>query len=194
MLVRPNFLYGRIDFVAKYDYVILPPDVYHMTLRDRLVDSQQLMADALDVVDRLKGDGQTVLVKYRSKNQPINFPCAAESQVEYGPLLDYCSSTTIVIGFPGSAALDCLLSDIPFYAFWNYQCYQGNRFVSMEAVTRLLDVIYIARTNAELYENIVNRTIFKPGRKKNDLLHSNGMSLQEIIQEIFKRQKRESHT
>lgn len=189
MQMRINFIFECAGIMDKYDYIILPPDAFHMTLRDRRVVAQQMMEDALDVVEGIRGDGQRVLVKYRTAKQLVKFPCSAESKVGYGRLLDYCTDSTIVIGFPGSSPLlERLLNDGLFYAFWDYRNYLDNRYISMEAVTRLLNVIYIARNKEELRENILAGKIFKPGHSKEDLLYSDGIYPHEIIHEILMRQ------
>jgi len=169
----------------KFDYIILPPDAFHMTLRDRFVDARQHVQDALDAVSRIKKSEDRVVVKYRSKNQQLNFMCDAEALVGYGTLLDLCSEHTIVIGFPGSAMLECLLNDIRFFPFWDYRLHQQNRYFCMDAVQRLIDTVHVARSGGELYDNLVHQRVYKPGRSKTQLLHQNGIQLHRIVDEIL---------
>jgi len=176
--------------MEKYEFIVLPPDAFHMTLRDRLVEAQAEFSAILAVVDRVKLPGQRVLVKYRSENQRANFPCARNARVGYGQLLKFCARNTTVIGPPNSAAWECWLNDIAYYPFWNHRRYAGNKYLSVDAIGWLSQVVYIACNAEELHENLVRRRIFKPGKSKRDLLHRDGLYLQEIVARILQRRKR----
>ena len=169
----------------KFDYVVLPPDAFHITLRDRLFEARHYTRDVLDVVSHIRKPGERVVVKYRNETHYQNFPANAEARIGYGGLLDLCAKETIVIGFPGSAMLECLLNDIRFYAFWNYGFYEKNKHLSLYALNRLIEIIHIARSNDELADNLAHQRIFKPGRAKGDLLHQHGIALHEIVANIL---------
>ena len=153
-----------------------------MTLNDRMADAQQVIPTIVEVVERVKKPGDKVLVKYRVDKQYLMFPYDGESIVGYGKLLDYCSADTIVIGFPGSAAVECLLNDVRFYAFWDYRRYQANKYLWFDPEIFFL---YVARTKEELYENIVSQRMYRSGYSKRDLLHEDGMYLHEIVSVIL---------
>lgn len=171
--------------MASYDFVLLPPDAFHLTLRDRIADAERWLAEALDVIEELRSPRQRVLVKFRSRNQALNFPVKCEVRCGYGRLLEYCSPESVVIGWPGSGAWECLLHDIPFYSFWDARKYLRNRYVSPAAVRRLHALLHIACDKNSLRENIRHRRVFKPGKGKKDLLHEKGMDLHRIVVEIL---------
>jgi len=162
-----------------------------MTMRDRLVDARRYIQDMFDVVHRIKRPEDRVVVKYRGMNQQLNFPYDGENRVGYGTLLDLCDRDTIVIGPPGSAALECLLNDIRFYVFQDFGLYEANKYGDKEAVERLLSIIHVASNKDELFENIIYTRIYKPGHSKRNLIHQDGMHLNEVVEEILKRQCRE---
>lgn len=149
------------------------------------MDARHQIQRALDVVARVKNPEERVVVKYRTEVQLQNFPCEAEIRVGYGALLDFCAAHTIVIGPPGSAMLECLLNDIRFYSFRNYHQYLANKSLSIEALNRLQDVVYIAESKEELFDNMMHKRVYRPGHSKVDLLHQDGMRLHEIAAAII---------
>lgn len=156
-----------------------------MTLRDRLVEARRYVQDMHDVVSHFKKPGEQIVVKYRTENQRRNFPCDYESRVGYGTLLDLCTEQTVVIGPPGSALLECLSNGVRFYSFWDYDSYIRNRYLSIQSLNRLSEVVYIAKSKEELLDNLHYQRIYKPGRSKTDLLHQDGMRLKEIVSKII---------
>lgn len=165
-----------------------------MTLRDRLADARLYIQDAVDVVSRIKSPEDRLVVKYRDEKHRLNFPYHGEARVGYGALLDLCSEHTIVIGFPGSAAWECLVNGIRFYAFRDFSAHMANRFTDKGAVERLLDIMYVAHNKDELYDNICHKRIYKPGHSKGSLTHQDGMLLHEIVEEILRRQELKATT
>lgn len=169
----------------EFKYVILPPDGFHLTLRDTITNARNLVPGLLEVIKRIQRPGERILVKYRTENQRKMFPTTAQSLVGYGTLLDLCGPGTIVVGKPGSATWECLLNNINFFAFWNMQQNCGNRFTSSAALVSLSAVLKIARTNEELYDNLCHGTTYQPGKSKLDLINLNGMRLSEIVSTIL---------
>lgn len=174
----------------KFEFIVLPPDAYHMTLRDRLADARNDIQEALDVINAIRRPEDKVIVKYRVENQRKLFPTAAETRVGYGALLDLCRPDTIVVGKPGSATWECLLNDISFYTFWDLRRYQSSQYYNQKAISRLSRVLQIAKTGEELLANIRQGAIYQPGRSKSDLIHGNGMPLADIISAILAHRNR----
>lgn len=169
----------------EYKYIILPPDGFHMTMRDTIADAREYIPAALEVIEKIRQPGESVLIKYRTENQRRLFPTRVHARVGYGNLLDLCGPDTVVVGRPGSATWECLLNDISFYAFWDMWSYCNNRFTNRGALTRLSNILKVARTPQELHSNLSHGEIYQAGRSKLDLLHSTGVGLPDIVSAVL---------
>ena len=163
--------------------------MHYLTMSNLISDGRKGFNDILVVVKKLILDDEEFLIKYRTlgeykklgefKKHPSSGNI--ETKSGQGRLLDYCAFDTIVIGYPGSAMLECLTNDINFFSFSNYEKHISNP--SFNALTTKL--LYIAKSKEELLNNIINKKIYKAGYSKSDLLHNDGKYLDEIVSFIL---------
>ena len=167
--------------MKNYPYIILPPDAFHLTIKDLIYDERQLFISIIDMVNQVMAPIDNILVKYRTENQKKNFPCNSTSTVGYGKLLDYCGEKTRVIGPLGSAAIECLSRDIPYYAYQLNNSIQSNRAI----YNMLSEALYVADCAGKLMDHLKNNKIYRHGYSKRDLLHENGLYLHQIVELIL---------
>ena len=155
----------------------------HLTMSNLISDGRKTISEILIVVKKLISDDEEFLIKYRTLGDYKKTPSIGniETQAGQGKLLDYCFDGTLVIGYPGSAMLECLSNDINFFAFSNYENHVSNP--SFNPLTTKL--LYVAKNKEELLNNILNNNIYKEGYSKKDLLHSDGKYLDEIVSYIL---------
>ena len=155
----------------------------HMTMSNLISDGRKSLQDAKEVVNTLLNDGEDYLIKYRDPGEFRKYPSTGNiiSKSGQGRLLDYCNPDTIVIGNPGSSMMECLINDINFFSFSNYEKHIANP--SFNIYTN--NLLHVARNKTELLENIQNNKIYKDGYSKNDLLHHDGIYLDEIVSLIL---------
>ncbi len=172
----------------KFDFIILPPDGMHLTLRDRLCDARLMLQSITEAIEAIMERDASLLIKYRSKNHFKNFQYGKNTIIGYGTLLDYCKQSTTVVGMPGSATIECLMNDIAFYSYCIFlddiematnRCFLG---------FKIQRALHIAKSAPEVLNNIQNRRIYKKGFSNKDLLYEEGISLQEIVDKILKTQ------
>ena len=154
-------------------------------MKDRVYDRSQLFLSIIDVIDKKKLTGETILVKYRTEKQKLYFPNNNTSIVGYGKLLDYCSERTKVIGPLGSAAIECLYHNIPYYAYIS----KFDTKLNSSIYNKLFDALCVANCTEEIAYNLKNKKIYRQGYSKQDLLHQDGIYLYQMVDIIFRKQK-----
>jgi hypothetical protein len=169
----------------KYKYIILPPENFHTTMSDLIIDNVIMIYRIIDILNNFTNCKSEYLIKYRSYEQLAMYPSKNNVEVGYGELLDYCQKDSIVIGYPGSAMIECLKNNVRFFSFNDFEKKSKNPNIN----TLLTKAIYIAKNEEELLDNILNNKIFKPGYSVKDLLYSDGMSLCEMVSYILNNQK-----
>jgi len=170
----------------KYKYIILPPETFHQTMSDLIIDSAKTIDRITSVINKVTNFKNECLIKYRSYEQLAMYPSKNNIEVGYGELLSYCEKDSIVIGYPGSAMIECLKSDIRFFSFHDFEKQSKNQNIN----TLIIRALHVAKNEEELLDNILNNKIFKPGYSVEDLLYSDGMNLCEIVSYILNNQKR----
>ena len=169
----------------KSEFIILPPDFFHLTLRDRMSDARCYIKDVLEVIKSIRQPSDRLIIKYRTENQRRLFPTDETARVGYGKILDFCLPHTIVIGMPNSATWECLLNDISYYSFMDFQRIEKNKLCDKDSITRLSKFLYIAQNKEELLYNILQRRIYRHGILKKSLIFENGSNLNDIISIIL---------
>jgi hypothetical protein len=155
-------------------------------MKDRIVDSRKYFTQIVDAIYQYKTVNDGLIVKYREHAQWQAFPCACETIIGgKKSILDLCDNNTLVIGPPGSALLECLLNDVPFYTYWNYELYKGNQFLNQKSIDSMMRIFYIAKNTEELTFNINNSKIYKNDHSKKDLIYYDGLRLNEIVKIIL---------
>ena len=163
----------------------MPPERCHITMSDLIIDNVTMTNRIIDMVNNLTNCKSEYLVKYRSYEQLAMFPSKNNFEVGYGDLLDYCQKDSIVIGYPGSAMIECLTSNIKFFSFNDFEKTSKNQNINI----LLTKAIYIAKNEEELLDNILNNKIFKLGYSVKDLLYLDGISLCEMVSYILNKKK-----
>lgn len=161
--------------------------MHHLSMSNLISDGRKAVSDMLAVVEKLIKVDEEYLIKYRSIGDYKKHPSSGniETQSGQGKLLDYCNSNTIIIGYPGSAMLECLKNDLNFFSFSYYENHLSNP--SFNSLTSKL--LYIATDQDELLKNIINKRIYKEGFSKTDLFRSDAKYLEEIVSLILNRRK-----
>ncbi len=170
--------------IKKYKYIILPPELFHKSMSDLIIDNAKVIDRIIGVIDNITNCKNECLIKYRSYEQLAMYPSKNNNEVGYGELLDYCKEDSIVIGYPGSAMIECLNNNIRFFSFHDFEKQSKNSDIN----TLLTQAIYVAKNEEELLDNIVNNKIFKSGYSNSDLLYSNGMTLCEMVAYILNKE------
>lgn len=166
----------------KFDFILLPPDGFHQTFDDLLSKSNQIFLNFEKNIKKLsKKEKKSFVVKYRHKLQQKNFPCFNNYIVSYGKLLNYCHEKTIVIGPCGTAMLEVLKKKVQYYPFDLFQAYKKNRIIH----NNFTSILYVAKTNNELINNIKKKKIFKYGFTVDNLIYTDGISLDKIIKKVL---------
>lgn len=155
-------------------------------MKDRIVDSRNFFSQVADTINLYKAVNGSLTVKYREESQRLAFPCAYRAIVGgKESILELCDSDTVVIGPPGSALLECLLNDVPYYAYWNYEFYKDNQFLSRRSIESMMNILHIAKNSNELIFNIINSKIYKNKYSKRDLIYCDGLKLNAIVKIIL---------
>ena len=166
----------------KFDYILLPPDGFHRTFDDLLSKSFQMFLNLEKKINKLsKENKKSFIIKYRTKRQRENFSCYSNYAISYGKLLNYCHEQTIVIGPCGTAMLEVLHKKIQYYPFDFFQVYKKNRMI----INNFTSVLNVAKSSNELLFNIKKKILFKPGFTIDNLILSNGVSLDKIVKKIL---------
>ena len=166
----------------KFDFILLPPDGFHQTFDDLLSKSNQIFLNLEKNIKMLsKKEKKSFVVKYRNELQQKNFPCLSNYIVSYGNLLNYCHKKTIVIGPCGTAVLEVLKNNVQYYSYDFFQAFKKNRMIHNDFTS----ILYVAKTNNELIDNIKKKKIFKSGFKFENLIFTDGISLDKIIKKVL---------
>lgn len=165
----------------KYKYIILAPEVFHLSVSDLISDGRKEMEDIVQVVNKVNLNKDECLIKYRTLQQFKMFPTKHKYKIGYGTLLDYCTKDSIVIGYPGSAMVECLNNGISFFSYYNYEKYTLNPNMNK----LLIQPLYIAKNKEELLDNILHKRIFRSRYSKDDLINNNGDFLHEAVSNIL---------
>jgi len=169
----------------KYKYIILAPELFHLTMSDFISDGRKEIKDIVHIINKIKLDEDEYLVKYRTLAQFTMFPTKDTHVIGYGNLLDYCTKDSVVIGYPGSAMLECLSNDISFFSYYDYEKHSLNPNMN-KLLTQLL---YISKTKEELLDNILHKRIFREGYSKDDLIYNDGKFLHEVVSNILSKKR-----
>lgn len=182
MMIQYKFILRQAGLHKNYKYIILAPEMLHRATASLYVEERKRLKDVEHVVNKVKLNKDDYLIKYRDKSQFLAFPTSHASEIGYGTLMNYCDENSIVIGFPGSAMIECLMNNISFYSYFDYEKFSHKSTVNL----LLLKCLFIAKNKEELLENILCNNILKPGYKKEDLLFNDGKYLNEIVASILK--------
>ncbi len=167
-----------------YDFIILPPEGFNFYLSWPLHKLRQRFKSLIYMVTKYKKQEQTLLIKYRAKKQKKFYPVndvynALDDKV--GSFLEYCHDKTIVIGPSGSACIEALKSNIRYFSY-EISPYPNN---NNAYYSKLNSVLFVAKNNKEIIENINSNRIYREGASINDLLHTDGLYLEEIVKFIL---------
>ena len=167
--------------MKNFKVIILPPDTHQFTIRDRLCDENSFFNEIVNFFCKKKKFNKKILIKYRSKAQKNKFPNNFIEHAEQGKLLDFCNENTSVIGPVNSATIECLTSKIDYF------CYRYDPELNKNlAHTYTLDkMLHVANNIGDIERNFEEKKIFKDNFTKNDLVHTNGLKLNKIIEEIL---------
>lgn len=166
--------------IEKFDYILLPPEAFHLNLKDTLSFSRKWLTNVSHAILKIKKKNQVFLIKYRSDLQKKHFPIEGVNIVGCGTFIDYCHQGTIVIGPPGTACIEALLNDIKYYTYDYAQLFSSSN-PNKASFNRLTEILYTAKNTNELLDNIHNKHIYRVGYSKKNLLHKNGSYLYEIV-------------
>ena len=163
----------------KYDIIFLPPEDFYLDMGDLYIKHYNLFKNILKML-RSNFNGKKILVKYRSLDQKKLFETSEFDTKIFGKIINFCNRSTIIIGVPGSAAIECLRDG------YDYFCYKAT--VKPKNVTFVLGYtrfLCIANNETKLLYNIKKKKIFKKGYRVKDILHKKTLSLKEIVEKII---------
>lgn len=168
--------------MIKYNFILLPPDGFQMTIKDKLCDENLFFNQIVNFFYKNKKINEKILIKYRSNHQKKRFPNKLIESTEKGKLLDLCDDNTCVIGPVNSATIECLHSKI------NYFCYRYDPGLheNLSIFCTLDKVLYVSNNISEIQENFQKKKIFRDNYSINDVTHKNGFKLNQIAEKILK--------
>jgi len=169
--------------MSKFDCIILPPDIFHTNFQDLFYKSlnnfKKIERTVLKVTKISKKD---LIVKYRTNFQKENYPTTSNYSVGYGKLLDLCHDQTIVVGPCGTAMLQILKNNLKYFPY-NF-C--NSEFSDSRIKQNKFDsIIYIADNISTLSKNLRNNRIYKKNYNINDLIFLDGISLNDMVNQII---------
>jgi hypothetical protein len=167
----------------KFDFILLPPDGFHESFNDLISNSRKnfnLVENKLQKI--CLANKKTFLIKYRTINQKLNFPCSNNHEVSYGKLLNYCNANTKVIGPVATAMLETLTNNISYYPYEFIKINEHNRMI----LKNYTEILHIANSTSELFRNLDENRIFKDNNSVDSLLLPDGRKLNDIIINILK--------
>lgn len=142
---------------------------------------RKIIGDIVGVVNKIKSDEEEYCIKYRTKFQSKIFPTEYSKEIGYGNLIDFCDHKTVVIGYPGSAMIECFKNNIAFFPYCNL-----DKFILNSTFNKLLsNYLFIAKNKEELLDNILSNRVFKEGYSKEDVLHNDAKYLKEVVKNIL---------
>jgi hypothetical protein len=163
-----------------YNYIILPPEELNMSLDMPMHKERAWFKSLVDCIFKLKDKNETCLIKFKYNAQRKIF--SEFSNDNECNFLNYCDQNTIIIGQPGSACIEALIGDLSYFPY-SLSCNNYNKAV----FNKLSDVLYIANNAEDIVKNLARKRIYRPGFSKKDLLHNEGMYLNQIIESILKK-------
>jgi len=172
-----------------YKAIILPPDHHHISMTDTFFKLNQYLPSIINVLLSLNFKKNEIYIKYRSEIQKKNFPINTDVNVfdaGYGTLKNYLKKDIIVIGTQNSATIECLVNDIKYYSFEYLDSFYANRATDLKSLDEMKEIIYIANNIDELKINLKNNNLFKQNKNKNDLIYSDSLYINEIVDSILK--------
>jgi predicted glycosyltransferase len=176
-----KFILRHLGLSKKYNYIVLAPEIFHSSMTNLIAHDRDIFKDTINVVKKTKLAKEDFLVKYRTRSQYKIFPTDEIKEIGYGNLIDFCYQKTIVIGYPGSAMIECFTNNITFFPFCDL-----NKFILNSSVNKLLNnFLYIATNEEELLDNIKQNKVFRDGYSKEDILHKDAKYLNEIVKNIL---------
>tara|TARA_B100000963_G_C22640807_1_gene680408 strand:- start:16876 stop:17409 length:534 start_codon:yes stop_codon:yes gene_type:complete len=173
----------------KYKIIILPPDHHHLTMRDTFDKGSQYVSSIYELCLKLNYTRNQILVKYRTNEQKNNYYTHYKSETGYGLLKNYLHKDVIVIGPPGSGTIECLLNDLQFYTYEDYNLISRNKSVNLQALDQLHKILYIADNIKNLEFNMLNKLIYKKNKSKKNLTFDNSYYTKQIVEKILNKKK-----
>jgi hypothetical protein len=170
--------------IKKYNFIILPPEGFYISIDWPFYRLRIWFQSLVSLIEQYKENDKTLLIKYRSKNQGAFFPIKnidSVNEESYGSFLKYCNKNTIVIGPLGSACIEALLKNIKYYAYDPTPSPNKNKAYC----GKLNQLLYTAIDKNELFDNLKNNKIYKHNYSKDDLLYSDGIYLDQIVELII---------
>ncbi len=167
--------------MKKFKVIILPPDTHQFTIKDRLCDENLFFNQIISFFYKINNFKENILIKYRTNAQKSKFPNDLAESVNEGKIMDFCNEVSIVVGPVNSATIECLTNKIDYY------CYRYDPgFNKNLSHTYTLDkILYVANNIHEMKTHFKQKKIFRENFSNDDLIHKDGLKLNEIIKKIL---------